>query len=78
MRKVTPPDDNQLYAMKVLKKATLKGAVTSSVIPSCIQTRYIVRAELAPLAPQTLPASVDTERGPGSVLPSDSSFSSPQ
>lgn len=25
VRKVTPPDDNQLYAMKVLKKATLKG-----------------------------------------------------
>ncbi|XP_072769736.1 ribosomal protein S6 kinase alpha-1 isoform X2 [Nerophis lumbriciformis] len=24
VRKVTPPDDNQLYAMKVLKKATLK------------------------------------------------------
>lgn len=25
VRKVTPPDANQLYAMKVLKKATLKG-----------------------------------------------------
>ncbi|CAH2221641.1 ribosomal S6 kinase alpha-1 isoform X1 [Pelobates cultripes] len=25
VRKVTPPDDNHLYAMKVLKKATLKG-----------------------------------------------------
>uniref|UniRef100_A0A7N6A0A7 Ribosomal protein S6 kinase n=1 Tax=Anabas testudineus TaxID=64144 RepID=A0A7N6A0A7_ANATE len=29
VRKVTPPDANQLYAMKVLKKATLKGAVPS-------------------------------------------------
>lgn len=27
VRKVTPPDANQLYAMKVLRKATLKGAV---------------------------------------------------
>lgn len=27
VRKVTPPDANQLYAMKVLKKATLKGTV---------------------------------------------------
>lgn len=25
MRKITPPDSNHLYAMKVLKKATLKG-----------------------------------------------------
>lgn len=25
VRKITPPDSNHLYAMKVLKKATLKG-----------------------------------------------------
>lgn len=25
VRKITPPDTNHLYAMKVLKKATLKG-----------------------------------------------------
>uniref|UniRef100_A0A3Q3WF02 Protein kinase domain-containing protein n=1 Tax=Mola mola TaxID=94237 RepID=A0A3Q3WF02_MOLML len=29
VRKVTPPDANQLYAMKVLKKATLKGTLAS-------------------------------------------------
>lgn len=29
VRKVTPPDANQLYAMKVLKKATLKGTAAS-------------------------------------------------
>lgn len=32
MRKVTPPDDNELYAMKVLRKATLKGTHTHSGI----------------------------------------------
>lgn len=31
VRKVTPPDANQLYAMKVLKKATLKGTVACDV-----------------------------------------------
>uniref|UniRef100_A0A3Q4I518 Protein kinase domain-containing protein n=1 Tax=Neolamprologus brichardi TaxID=32507 RepID=A0A3Q4I518_NEOBR len=31
VRKVTPPDANQLYAMKVLKKATLKGTTTSGL-----------------------------------------------
>lgn len=31
VRKVTPPDANQLYAMKVLKKATLKGTATSAL-----------------------------------------------
>ncbi len=28
VRKVTPPDSNQLYAMKVLRKATLKGTAS--------------------------------------------------
>lgn len=32
VRKVTPPDANQLYAMKVLKKATLKGT-TGRLLP---------------------------------------------
>lgn len=31
VRKVTPPDDNQLYAMKVLRKATLKGEAPCDV-----------------------------------------------
>uniref|UniRef100_A0A3B4GNC3 Protein kinase domain-containing protein n=1 Tax=Pundamilia nyererei TaxID=303518 RepID=A0A3B4GNC3_9CICH len=32
VRKVTPPDANQLYAMKVLKKATLKELLLFSVL----------------------------------------------
>lgn len=31
VRKITPPDSNHLYAMKVLKKATLKGRRLCSV-----------------------------------------------
>uniref|UniRef100_A0A8B9KMG2 non-specific serine/threonine protein kinase n=1 Tax=Astyanax mexicanus TaxID=7994 RepID=A0A8B9KMG2_ASTMX len=30
VRKITPPDSNQLYAMKVLRKATLKGKNTNT------------------------------------------------
>uniref|UniRef100_A0A8C5WPN3 Protein kinase domain-containing protein n=1 Tax=Laticauda laticaudata TaxID=8630 RepID=A0A8C5WPN3_LATLA len=33
VRKITPPDNSHLYAMKVLKKATLKGEV---VLPTCL------------------------------------------
>ncbi|GAA6069413.1 ribosomal protein S6 kinase alpha-1 isoform X4 [Tachysurus ichikawai] len=32
VRKVTPPDNNQLYAMKVLKKATLKVVTSLSTV----------------------------------------------
>lgn len=37
VRKITPPDSNHLYAMKVLKKATLKGKGDSScpALPLC-------------------------------------------
>lgn len=35
VRKVTNPDANQLYAMKVLKKATLKGILTFDAFEWC-------------------------------------------
>uniref|UniRef100_A0A8C1PSW0 non-specific serine/threonine protein kinase n=1 Tax=Cyprinus carpio TaxID=7962 RepID=A0A8C1PSW0_CYPCA len=40
VRKLTPPDNNQLYAMKVLRKATLKGTAscTSLWVCSAFQT----------------------------------------
>lgn len=38
VRKVTPPDDNQLYAMKVLKKATLKGTDTRSTFTEALRS----------------------------------------
>lgn len=49
VRKVTPPDANQLYAMKVLKKATLKGTVLCYVSGElCPTASFTIKHLLVP------------------------------
>uniref|UniRef100_A0A665W6M7 Ribosomal protein S6 kinase n=1 Tax=Echeneis naucrates TaxID=173247 RepID=A0A665W6M7_ECHNA len=46
VRKVTPPDANQLYAMKVLKKATLKGALGRQYQTNYLQLAFQTEGKL--------------------------------